>query len=425
MSHLPELEMLVDAFPNYPRSELASRLLCSASAEVLFNELLAEAGSTKPATSGKIFASEVDRLKDLFPTARKDELAAALHRNNGDLDKTIDQMLESGPVQKLAQITGLSEPELGLYVARNNNDVLRALADVVAHHKKRKKVRASRVQAPGTTTASYQDAYVLRETTPEVLQLKECVWAESALREINYDFLLKLLVFFQGDVARVLDVTRLYIEAGCQGITHDLRLGFQHKEVPANTLPASSVIRLGLPLLISPQPIRPRLGQLPINSRTSSPANVHLPKYNPLVREKSPLTVGAKAMSRLQTPIHLVQPNQQRNISTKPGSYPGTSAGRLDLHGFTVSDATKMVKDAVTTWWAEEKEGRACEGHVDRYGSRAEFVEPLQIITGRGIHSAGGAPKIRLAVVRLLSHEGYLIDENVGSVAVYGKKLKM
>ncbi|GEQ67182.1 hypothetical protein JCM33374_g846 [Metschnikowia sp. JCM 33374] len=417
MSDLPELDMLVDAFPNYPRSELASRLLCASSPEVLFNELLVEAANEPEhalaASSAKVFHPHVNRLKELFPTAQKDNLADALHRNNGCLDKTIEHMLENNPVHNLVSLCGLDDAEAAPYMARNKNDVLRALADVISHYKKRKKVRTSRIQAPNNPSVAYRDSYVLHEHSTELLQLKECIWAESALQELNYDFLLKSLVFFQGNVSRVLDVSRVYIEAGCQSVTFDHRLGFQVKEVPKPSTSASTLLRSKSPSLISPRPLGPKLGAA--SSRTSPP-----------IREKSPLAfgVGVKTSlvntSRSKPSIHLAQPNLPKPAPAKPA--PHIKPNGLDLHGCTVVESVNIVKEAVSAWWKEEKDARMVEGHIDRYGARAEFVDPLRIITGRGIHSAGGASKIRVSVIRLLSQEGYLIDEYVGSVAVYGRK---
>ncbi|KAJ8140774.1 hypothetical protein OY671_006040, partial [Metschnikowia pulcherrima] len=123
MTDFPELEVLVDAFPQYPRSELAERLLCASSPEVLFNELAIEAASgievNENVKESKKFDAGVDRLKELFSTANRDVLAAALNENNGCVDKTIDNMLENDPIQKLSKLSGLEEAELGPYMARN------------------------------------------------------------------------------------------------------------------------------------------------------------------------------------------------------------------------------------------------------------------------------------------------------------------
>ncbi|KAM9908482.1 hypothetical protein OXX79_000330 [Metschnikowia pulcherrima] len=417
MTDFPELEVLVDAFPQYPRSELAERLLCASSPEVLFNELAIEAVSgievNENVKESKKFDAGVDRLKELFSTANRDVLAAALNENNGCVDKTIENMLENDPIQKLSKLSGLEEAELSPYMARNQNDVLRALADLIAHYKKRKKVRASRVQARNVATAAYEDAYKVHENSTEVLQLKECIWAEQALQEVNYDFLLKSLVFFQGNVPRVLDVARLFIEAGRQNLTYDHRLGFQFKEVPGFSQPSASVLRSKHASLISPRPLGPKLGEASGPSEVSSRSIT--PTYNVAIREKSPLlSIGCSK------PISLAQPNTRPILQAAMH----TQASRLDLHGYTVAQATAATKEAVSAWWAEEKESRTIEGHMERYGSRAEFVDPLQIITGRGIHSAGGSPRIRQSVIRLLNSEGYLFNEEVGRVDVFGRRPK-
>lgn len=72
-------------------------------------------------------------------------------------------------------------------------------------------------------------------------------------------------------------------------------------------------------------------------------------------------------------------------------------------------------------WWSDELYHRENNGgklHL----TKANHVGPLKVITGRGIHSAGGIPKVKNAVIRYLDTHKYLYDDNASAFIVKGKK---
>ena len=87
--------------------------------------------------------------------------------------------------------------------------------------------------------------------------------------------------------------------------------------------------------------------------------------------------------------------------------------GEVDLHGVTVSDATRIAKMKVEQWW--EREGRewSREGKV--------MVGGLRIITGIGRHSDGGRGKLGPAVRAMLKRDDWKIEEGEGVFEVVGR----
>ena len=87
--------------------------------------------------------------------------------------------------------------------------------------------------------------------------------------------------------------------------------------------------------------------------------------------------------------------------------------GEVDLHGVSVSDATRIAKTDIEQWW--EREGRewSREGKV--------MVGGLRIITGVGRHSDGGRGKLGPAVRAMLQRDGWKIEEGEGVFEVVGR----
>lgn len=79
---------------------------------------------------------------------------------------------------------------------------------------------------------------------------------------------------------------------------------------------------------------------------------------------------------------------------------------RVDLHGVSVKDATRIASERVRAWWHDRVEGRL----------RGDYT----IITGVGLHSVDGKAKIGPAVGRMLMREGWVFVAGHGSITVTG-----
>lgn len=82
--------------------------------------------------------------------------------------------------------------------------------------------------------------------------------------------------------------------------------------------------------------------------------------------------------------------------------------GGVDLHGVTVEDSKRIVREKVTGWWHEL--GRDGEGVGAGY----------RIVTGVGNHSEGGVGKLGPAVGRMLIREGWKVQVGTGYLVVTG-----
>lgn len=80
-----------------------------------------------------------------------------------------------------------------------------------------------------------------------------------------------------------------------------------------------------------------------------------------------------------------------------------------DLHGLYVNEAMRVAKVKIESWW--EVEG----------GKPAKEIRPLTLNTGLGSHSPGGFSKIKVALTKWLSIEGWIHEVHKGHIQVVRK----
>lgn len=96
---------------------------------------------------------------------------------------------------------------------------------------------------------------------------------------------------------------------------------------------------------------------------------------------------------------------------------------RLDFHGLSPSQATDILSKALTKWWNKEMEEREVSNRRLNLVNVC-CVNPLIVITGRGIHSVGGISKVRIQVRKYLKNSNFVFDEESSFFVIYGKKSK-
>jgi hypothetical protein len=93
----------------------------------------------------------------------------------------------------------------------------------------------------------------------------------------------------------------------------------------------------------------------------------------------------------------------------------------IDFHSLSVQNAVYALENVLEYWWNSEMFHRNVEN--TKFGfTKAVHVEPFTIITGRGIHSGGGIPKIKKATLSYLNNHGYKYEESPAFVTVTGKR---
>ncbi|KAI9297827.1 hypothetical protein K502DRAFT_362985 [Neoconidiobolus thromboides FSU 785] len=85
---------------------------------------------------------------------------------------------------------------------------------------------------------------------------------------------------------------------------------------------------------------------------------------------------------------------------------------KLDLHGFTINQTTPIIHGALDEWYE-------LESSLIRHNTTTK-VQPLQFITGIGIHSKDGKSKIKPHLIKLLSEREWRYQIQFGLILVYG-----
>lgn len=94
---------------------------------------------------------------------------------------------------------------------------------------------------------------------------------------------------------------------------------------------------------------------------------------------------------------------------------------KLDFHGFLPQEARKITDLCLTKWWNREMEEREMnKGKMSL--TATQFMHPVTIVTGRGIHSSGGFSKVRASILNYLQQNNYVFDENPSYFVVTGRK---
>lgn len=364
------VEILSDIFPTHPRSELKARVASCGSIDTVVEELIAK--EQQP----EIEVPVEQKLEQIFPGMPPAKVEKVLKQNDGNLAKAVEDLSEyDKTLDELTLITGLDKDTIEPYL-KKHDCVLQALVDLVCVHRRKRRVRRSRVQDSRTAgLAKLVESYTYNGASPEAGELRNAVSDDAFLQTVNYAFLIKCLEFFEGEVDRVIRVAYLFVDSHLQQLT-----------------------------------FRPDL-------------QVEVHDVNPMGSAADVLRAKKKPEIKLKA-----QPKPKISFSTSvksrsPNISPPPVPAALDLHGFTVADAIKKAENASFLWWELESQQRQAHGILTKFGSKAAFMDPLELVTGRGLHSSGG-PKVRSSVIKRLTQLGYVLEEDTGRVLVLGKKLR-
>ncbi|KAF9876176.1 smr domain-containing protein [Colletotrichum karsti] len=88
-----------------------------------------------------------------------------------------------------------------------------------------------------------------------------------------------------------------------------------------------------------------------------------------------------------------------------------STSNEIDLHGVEVADGVRITRERVWDWW----------NNLGEYRSR-KAQEGFTIVTGRGLHSAGGVSRLRQGVIAALVNDGWKVSVGTGSYRVTGRR---
>lgn len=130
--------------------------------------------------------------------------------------------------------------------------------------------------------------------------------------------------------------------------------------------------------------------------------------------KSNPLYGGASAYYREMGQEHRARAMQQLGVASDRLVDRQSTNCDLDLHGVTVPNAIRIVRERVSAWWdalGDTKYVRGGGKHI--HGG-------YKIVTGIGNHSHDGTSRLGPAVSRMLMQEGWRVEVGRGFVTVTG-----
>ncbi|CAN3353292.1 hypothetical protein DICA3_A05336 [Diutina catenulata] len=404
-------DSLADLFPHVARSELALLIQTSTNMEELVEYLCVDqethdlamaadeaavAAATPPRPPG--FPEEVHFLKGMFPAFAMDSLQRALDGHHGDIEATSDFLLSDPDAAAFAQLASPPSDAARLqqwlrvdaatatrYLEHKHHDFAAALVALLLDHRPSAGSKhipsGGRVQRGQTT----RGAYSYFKSSPEARELASIHTANPQLRDHYHpEFMATALVFFRGNVDAVMS---LCMAALGDDVAADINTRFCLDAPGVSASPAPSMAA-ALKTRVPSQP------------RAKPQANTVMTRHYDNYQRHQTSRLPADAAAALA---------QFRR------------GGTLDLHGLLLQPAMSIARTALAEWWSSELKARETQGELHKFGARAQFAGSVNIVTGRGLHSAGGVSVIRRGIANLLKIGRYTYDEEAGSFEVTGK----
>ena len=200
------------------------------------------------------------------------------------------------------------------------------------------------------------------------------------IKLICKDFLKKLLISLKGDMNKLVEVVGLIFESRHENLTFSETWKLSREE-PLTSAPTSYSAAASV--------AKPIQTFVPVTGRSS--------------KQNSPKASAARIPDshRASQPMNLT---------------------RIDLHGMQVNEAMEKTRKITRDWWQSEQNYRVDEGKLHNYGSTAQFMESLQVVTGRGIHSEGGVSRIKPKVRKFLTENNYTFEEETWGFIILGER---
>lgn len=413
---LDALNNLTDLFPAVPRSELIARLRSSEDIEEIVELLFKEQEPQNHVT-------EVHLLHEIFPQNSLRELQLELAAHGGDMEAASGAILLnkwkykckkgkpetersswstlSEDAEALSKLTDLPTSTTSTYLHKCQGKVANALILIVRQHKETEQPtsnipRGGRVQRGGAKISTNEIHSVLKRPyrfnsqSQEALELRTIVLANLSLSLIDEAFVNDALTFQKGNVDKTVELLMALLQLGTHLLTYlsTKRLTGSGTQQTKNQKSAAGLFTQS----------SLRMNNFSAAAGTNADSQCKTQLFTP---SKPSNEVERLMNDRIQTAF---------------------STNRLDLHGLQVDHATRATKEATSKWWHQEEQLRENHGHMSRYGTAAQFCDPLMVITGKGIHSSNGRSQVRVQVGRLLDKQNFAYDDNGGSYTVYGKR---
>ncbi|WEJ96778.1 hypothetical protein PSN45_004321 [Yamadazyma tenuis] len=326
----------------------------------------------------------------MFPNMSLGTLNAAFVTNGSNMDLAVLNLVgnevvgSAGFPCSLGQIvrtTGMDEATCKKYLDLNKGDYGKSFIELVINEVD---LGSSESATRSRVNRGYncKTQYVYDEGLPEFRELEDFYNTNPDFRLISKPFLKKLLVMFKGDLNKTVEMVGVIITAMYERQTFAGEW-FTGEEMPKLSGP------------------KEKLG--------SKVDVLKIPKAGQRLLQQT----EAKGLQRI--------PNRGVQTSLSPVSKI-SHLHSIDLHMMGVSDAMQATTMALRDWWAQEQQERIEDGKLSHYGTKAQFVEPLRVVTGRGIHSAQGYSRIKVSVGKYLASHMYMYTEETWGYIILGKR---
>lgn len=417
------LAMLVEMFPNKPVDDLNSALQSSSGViDDACLMLISEDNSKEDVNPN-------EELKTMFPLVEQATINSVWKDQDGNFDGSVAELLnhhmileekknndeaeppiplspqgKSAPkstVEIVQEYTGVSTSIARQFSYRSSFNVVKAIVSILDTHRepptetklppvtRAPKRTGGRVQgakgiahsnrfaslAKEVPTQSSQDKpfYVYSSESSEARELEDAIQSNLDLKGIYPNFLHRALEYYRGDLLKTLQLATLILEQNGARYTYkdavegpvDLT-GFSEYKPGGKSRPASK------------------------KSNEESGLTLEDDSYAPRAH------------------------NMLSNVLTNT---------RLDFHGFLCPDAIQVLLRCLNKWWKYELDQRELNNQKLSM-SQVVNVEPLQVVTGRGIHSDNGVSKLKMQVRKFLEKNQYKYTEETSYFVVIGKKVR-
>ncbi|GCF00405.1 hypothetical protein ZYGM_001577 [Zygosaccharomyces mellis] len=408
------IALLVEMFPNKPVDELNLALLSSGGVLDDACAMLVSEDNSKENVNPH------EQLKSMFPLVTQQTIEGVWNDQKGNFDGAVVELLNHQMLQEesdndtpeispqpgskstvdiVQEYTGVPTNIARHFSYRSSFNAIKAIVSILDTYREpppeRKpptthlpKFRAGgRVQGPkgvahsdklasstmdSSPSIQNKPPYVFSVESTEARELEDAIQSNLNLRSIHPKFLHRTLEYYRGDLVKTLQLARLIIEQ------NGSRYTFKDADPAPNEF-------------------------------------VSFVEYKPRSKRRSPEDLNGSSNFSLQDDSYTpIARSMWSNVLVNT---------RLDFHGFLCSDAIQVLQKCLEKWWKYELDQRELNNQK-LFMTQVANVDPLRVITGRGIHSDNGVSKLKNQVRRFLERNQFKYLEETAYFVIIGKKVR-
>ncbi|KAH3681886.1 hypothetical protein WICPIJ_007192, partial [Wickerhamomyces pijperi] len=335
-----------------------------------------------------------------------EEIEPFYYRNNYDINSTLVDIVQDFNANLESNLKSLKEKFIS-ELPRNSKSKIPAGGRVQSLPNFSMTLKEKEIVQKRLKEASGKLAYQYDDDGEDAKQLRILLVTNPHLSGIYWEFYIKLLKFFAGAYYKAMTFGLYLVEH--DGISKTLDASW--KTNSGSTAPGSSS---GVSNATS---LRQKKNGYKDN-KSPFVSSSDLFKAPAIIKSEVTAASSAKLVEALSNRT-LEKGLDDDQIELQRGQLSQVSAsGKIDLHRFIVPNAKITTQKVLKDWWAEEVRLREHHG-ILKAGHNAKYIEPLDIITGRGLHTEG-VSKVKNAIGLLLKKENYAFEELVGRFRVHG-----